>query len=824
MSGPPTTNKPGDGARATNVLLWMLGMRCFPFGSIVPCLVLTLLAVSPSRLAAQCPTTINVFPYEEGFEAGPSWTSGGTGNDWAWGTPAHGTINGAASGIRAWCVGGLTGSFYTYGEQSFLQGPCFNFTTVDHPYIAFDIFWECERTYDGMGLQYSLNAGGSWTNVGEFNGVEDCLNSNWYNTGNITNLNLASPKQGWSGRVGPTVGSCSGGQGSGQWVTASQCLPDLAGAPSVKFRFVFGAGTQCNDYDGIAIDNVFVGEAPPNGASFTYTCDGNTVTFTNTSSLCPNGYSWDFGDPASGASNASTLANPAHTFTGPGTYPVSFTVSGPCNAPSTVVVPISVLGVEFITVDPACGASNGSITALVGGTSAPLDIIWSPGGQNSAVLNNIPGGSYSVVISATNACTLEETIQLGSSSSPIVVAVVGQDAVCNGGASGTATASVAGGTAPFTYAWSPSGGVGATANGLSAGTYTCTVTDASLCTGSAIVTIDEPASVTVTAPDDLEACPGDVLVIDPVGGGGTPGYSFNWSPADPGIAPALTTTFSVVATDANGCTSPPDDLLVTVGEGVLPVFTWTDSVGCAPHCVTFTDITMGDGDRVWDLGDGTQSEGATVTHCYELPGSYAVRLTIQSGSECDGSLEVPDLVRALPAPPAMIIVSPTVTTLEDPTFQFNGPAGSDLELTWSFGDPTDSTGTGSPVAFTYPDAGCYTVGLNVLTTEGCFNASTIEVCVEDEFAAYIPNAFTPNGDSYNDLFGVVTTVGTPRAFEFAVHDRWGQVLFTTNDRSQGWDGRVNGSEVSPGVYVWRLRMIDTKGLTQERMGHVTLVR
>jgi gliding motility-associated-like protein len=96
--------------------------------------------------------------------------------------------------------------------------------------------------------------------------------------------------------------------------------------------------------------------------------------------------------------------------------------------------------------------------------------------------------------------------------------------------------------------------------------------------------------------------------------------------------------------------------------------------------------------------------------------------------------------------------------------------------------------------------------------------------VEDEFAAYIPNAFTPNGDSYNDLFGVVTTVGTPRAFEFAVHDRWGQVLFTTNDRSQGWDGRVNGSEVSPGVYVWRLRMIDTKGLTQERMGHVTLVR
>jgi gliding motility-associated-like protein len=776
------------------------------------------------RSFSQCTSTVSVFPYQEGFEAAAAWTSGGSASDWAWGTPAHPTIDAAATGIRAWCVGGLTGSFYALGQQSFLEGPCFNFAGTDHPYISFNIFWETERTYDGMALQYSLNAGTTWTNVGEFNGVEDCLNTNWYNAGNINNLNLASPEHGWSGRIGPTVGSCDGGQGSAGWVTAAQCLPQLAGSPSVKFRFVFGAGTQCNNYDGIAIDDIFVGEAPANAASFTYSCDGNTVSFTSTAALCPNGFAWDFGDPASGAANNSTLANPSHTFPGPGTYPVSFTVSGPCNAPSTVVIPISVLGVEFITVDPACGATNGSITALVSGTSAPLDIIWTPGGQNSAVLNNIPGGNYQVDITAANACALSETVQLGSSASPIVVNVVGEDALCHGAASGSATVDVSGGTGPFTYAWSPSGGNAATANGLLANTYTCTVTDAALCTGSATVTIDEPLPVTVAAPSDLEACPGDPIVVDPVADGGTPGYTYAWSPADPSTAPASTTTFTVVATDANGCSSLADDLLVTVGEGVLPSFTWTDSVGCAPHCVTFTDVTLGDGDRVWDLGDGTVADGNTVDHCYVAPGSYTVRLTIQAGSECDGSLEIPDLVQALPAPSATISASPTVATLDAPSFLFTGPTGSDLQLTWSFGDPTDSSATGYQVPFAYSDVGCYTVGLEVLTPEGCFNSSTVEVCVEDEFAAYIPNAFTPNGDSYNDLFGVVTTVGQPREFEFAVHDRWGRVLFQSDDRNIQWDGRVDGAEVPPGVYIWRLRMIDTKGQDQERMGHVTLLR
>ena len=787
-------------------------------------LVLVAMSMRPQVVSGQCTSTIATFPYQEGFETVPAWTSGGTGNDWAWGTPAHTNINGAGSGNRAWCVGGLTGSFYTYGQQSWIEGPCFNFSGVDNPWISFKIFWECERVYDGLAVQYSLNAGTTWTLLGEYDGPQDCLNANWYNTASITNLNLVNPKNGWSGRIGATQGSCSGGAGSEGWLTASQCMPELAGASSVKFRFAFGSGTQCNDYDGIAIDDIFIGEAPANSASFTYACDGNEVSFTNTAPLCPTSYAWDFGDPASGAGNTSSLADPTHTFSVPGTYFVTLTVSGPCNAPSTTTVQISVLAVEFITTDPECGASDGSIIALVEGTSSPLTIIWSPGGQNTAALTNIPGGVYGVTITATNACTLDTTVSLGTSTSPITLTGTSSPTLCTGAATGEATVTVTGGTAPYSYAWSPTGGDEAVADGLPAGTYTCTVTDAALCTASTTVTIVDVPPLSVVAPNDTTVCPGDALLPDPEAVGGTPAYTFTWSPEEPVAAPAITTTYTVVAVDQNGCISPPDDYIVTVGEGVLPVFTWTDSTGCAPHCVTFTDLTVGDGERVWDLGDGTTAEGVSVTHCYAEAGSYSVTLTVQSGSVCDGALTVPDLVHAWPLPQASFETTPTFATLADATFRFRNTSSLASSYLWSFGEGTDSTSSALNAEFMYSDVGCYEVGLLITSDAGCSDSTSLLVCVEDEFAAYVPNAFTPNGDGFNDLFGVLTTVGAPRSFELDVFDRWGRIVFAATDQLQLWDGTVNGTPLPPEVFAWRLRMIDTEGETQERLGHVTLVR
>ena len=109
------------------------------------------LLFTPTHGSAQCGTTINTFPYAEDFETSQGgWTPGGTSNDWAWGTPAKAVITGAGSGHKCWVSGGLTTSFYNYGERSYVKSPCFNFSGLQYPMIDFLIFWDSEHTYDGF--------------------------------------------------------------------------------------------------------------------------------------------------------------------------------------------------------------------------------------------------------------------------------------------------------------------------------------------------------------------------------------------------------------------------------------------------------------------------------------------------------------------------------------------------------------------------------------------------------------------------------------------------------------------------------------------------
>ena len=103
--------------------------------------------------------------------------------------------------------------------------------------------------------------------------------------------------------------------------------------------------------------------------------------------------------------------------------------------------------------------------------------------------------------------------------------------------------------------------------------------------------------------------------------------------------------------------------------------------------------------------------------------------------------------------------------------------------------------------------GCYTVRLDVLGGEGCAAFTTAEVCVEDAFLLFAPNAFTPNGDGINEAFGVITSVRTAEEFELLVFDRWGRVVHTADAPERTWDGEG----YPQGVYAWRLRMRDTLG-------------
>jgi hypothetical protein len=77
--------------------------------------------------SAQC---ISSFPNTQDFETSATWTSGGVNSDWAWGTPAKSVINSAGGGSKCWIIGGLNGSTYNSGQKSFIESPCYDFSSL----------------------------------------------------------------------------------------------------------------------------------------------------------------------------------------------------------------------------------------------------------------------------------------------------------------------------------------------------------------------------------------------------------------------------------------------------------------------------------------------------------------------------------------------------------------------------------------------------------------------------------------------------------------------------------------------------------------------
>jgi PKD repeat protein len=207
---------------------------------------------------------IDFYPYNQSFESGSDWTSGGIVSSWALGTPAKSIITGASDGNNAWVTGGLGLGQYNADEESFIEGPCFDFTNLENPTIQFDVWWEIETIWEGATFQYSTDQGNNWVTLGS---ADD---ENWFNADTITTIPLSD---GWSGTEDgdPTF------TGSGGWVTVSHDLTGLDNEPSVFMR-VFFKTDGFVQFDGIAVDNFTVdGDFTPPGCHYVSlsatTCD-----------------------------------------------------------------------------------------------------------------------------------------------------------------------------------------------------------------------------------------------------------------------------------------------------------------------------------------------------------------------------------------------------------------------------------------------------------------------------------------------------------------------------------------------------------------------
>ena len=364
-------------------------------------------------------------------------------------------------------------------------------------------------------------------------------------------------------------GNCGGGGGSGGWVVADQVLRELAGQRSVIFRFTFGAGTVCNGFDGFAIDDFSISEVPSTGGNIVYNCAGNrNVGFSFTGGQCPDNYSWDFGDAASGQNNNSTLAKPEHVFSAAGIYTVQVTVSTFGSTPFTTSQNVTILDASTYLVTPVnCnGDAVGSAGVTVNGSGGPFNYSWNSNPvQTTEIATNLSAGNYSVNVSAQDACAATASIELINPAINVSSSVQQPGCLFE---KGSITLSVTGGEQPYNFSWSPSVSNTAVAENLVPGNYSVEVRNSGPCfqqLGFTIENLPKPSLsfTNITDADCNGIKKGSALAVAT---GGTPPYNFSWN-TNPvqtvDSAVNLSKGFFIdVVTDANGCTDTSE---VTIG-------------------------------------------------------------------------------------------------------------------------------------------------------------------------------------------------------------------------------------------------------------------
>ncbi len=482
-----------------------------------------------------------------------------------------------------------------------------------------------------------------------------------------------------------------------------------------------------------------------------------------------------------------------------------------------------------------CAANNGTATAIPNGGTGPFTYSWNTNPvQTGQTATNLPPGQYIVTVTDALGCSTTDTvIVLGAGALPFSTAQV--NVLCNGGNNGSATFTPTGGTGPFTYVWTPNVSATGSATTLTAGTYAVQCTDNFGCQNSFTFTITEPALIPIsanpTAPVGL--CIGATTTMSMTPTGGAPPYTYNWinGPGNTNtltVIPTVTTTYSCVISDA--CGNQADTGLITITVNPLPTISFTSDVtsGCAPLCVNFTPTsTPALASVSWYFGLIDSSNTALANYCFNQAGLYDVGMLVTDINGCVSTVLMSNYITVYPDPTAGFgITSPQPATLQESTIGFNDLSVGGDTCYWDFGDGNILTVVNcGDVVNTYDDTGSYHVIQVVVNQYGCTDTIESDVIIVPYTTLYVPNTFTPNGDGKNDMFFAYGE--SVEEFSMMVFDRWGNLIFQSNDIMKGWDGKANGGTQVAQIdtYVWKITFREMyNGHYHKLIGHVNLVK
>jgi gliding motility-associated-like protein len=517
--------------------------------------------------------------------------------------------------------------------------------------------------------------------------------------------------------------------------------------------------------------------------------------------------------------------------------------SCPALTAETVGEPTQLQIDNIAVTDVTCnGLSDGAIT-ITASEGTPAYQYSVDGGvsfQASATFNSLSSGNITVDVEDNNGCSVTASAFI-SESQPLLATLENDTIICIGGTA-SLCATTSGGTAPFDFEFNAvsNGAINCLDTNLP-GDYELIVTDDNGCTSAPVaqnVSLNPP--INLIAGIDATICAGDFtqLTAEAIGGDGGP-YTYTWvnqndmstmNGAIQNVNPQNTTLYTVVVQD--GCETPPENASVTISTFAVPQILIDADVreGCEPVEVIFNNNTDPAllVSTIWDFGNGQTmtGNGTASQQLYPDPGCYDVYAEITTVNGCIADITMSNYICVYEMPVADFNYEPSNPDMINSDLQFYNNSTGGIYYDWTFGD--GNTAASFNPSNSYPEIGnqTYQVQLSVSTDYGCVDVATEYVTVDEVIQFYVPNTITVNSDGFNEKFTPIFMTGfDPLGYKLQIFDRWGTLMFESQDVNTGWDGTYQDIIVEDAVYVWKIDFRENQtDITHRHFGHVTVLK
>jgi len=584
--------------------------------------------------------------------------------------------------------------------------------------------------------------------------------------------------------------------------TYSYSVTDATGCAFSGTVAINTAQVCCN-----MINTVASGNNSCNGA-----CDGS-ITLTENLGIAPVQFSIDNGTNFQPSGIFSELCA--------GTYNILIEDAGGCQFTNQIVItePAAIV-VSATPTDATCGCDGAINVSANGGAGAPFQYSIDNGAfQSGTTFSNVCPGNHTITAQDADGCPGTTTTTVANTGNLSIISITSANPSCNLICDASILINATG-----AVDYSIDNGItfqaGNSFINLCAGVYNIVVTDGGICQITDVVTITDPAAISLTAAASYVQCNGDCNgSIDNNATGGTLPYEYsidngaNFQLSNQFVA-LCPGTYTFLVADANNCTTTVTTSVIE--PLVLSVSITPTDASCPQLCNGTVDIA---------------GAGGVTPYSFSLPGTTPTNSSPITGL-CAGDFEL------------------TVTDANSCTVTSNFTINEPIGITISAG-ADDSVRIGESIILnpTFSDANFVNtviwsppVGLNCiacvnpvarpLTTtiytlsvddvNGCDYTDAVEIIVFSNPLVNIPNAFTPNRDGVNDIF--LITGWEIDKFQMFIFNRWGEKVFETNILSTGWDGSYSGKTLPPDVYVYRVDVTYLTGDKEIFKGSLTLLK